>query len=78
MRAGVGAYVIYEGENPHENLPKWSVKPLVISRTKRYLDAGVVNQFWALVDKLIYAEKARMFLPPEALGAGAAAAAGKK
>jgi hypothetical protein len=64
---------MYEGDSPHPNILRWNVKQLTISRTKRYLDAGVANQFWAQVDRLIYTDKAKMFLPTDAVGASTSA-----
>lgn len=52
--------MMYEGDPPHENIPKWNVKPLVISRTKRYLDPGIANHFWSLVDQFIITSKPRL------------------
>lgn len=68
--AGVGVYLQYEGDTAHDNIAKWNVKPLLVSRTKRYLDAGVTNQFWVLVDQHIHTRALRL-LPGGAAGGGA-------
>ena len=50
----IGFHVHFEGEAPHANCEAWSVTKLELSRTKRYLDAGKVNQIWLAVDERIW------------------------
>ena len=50
----LGFHVYLEGEAPHPNCESWAVTPLSLSRSKRYLDAGVVNKIWAAVDNIIW------------------------
>jgi hypothetical protein len=50
----LGFHVYLEGEAPHPNCESWAVTPLSLSRSKRYLDAGVVNKIWAAIDNIIW------------------------
>ena len=67
---------MFEGDAPHPNVPKWNVKVLTVSRTRRHLDAGVVNKFWELVERDIVIKKPYLLPKPAAGGAAAAAGAG--
>lgn len=73
----VGFHLMYEGDVPHVNVPKWNVKILAVSKTKRYLDAGVANKFWELVDRDVTVRKPYL-MPKVAPGglSGASASAG--
>ena len=62
---------MYEGDTIHDNIAKWNVKPLMVSRTKRYLDAGIANQFWSLVDGHIFTHKPRLLPQSDASASGA-------
>lgn len=66
----VGFHLMWEGDAPHANIPKWNVKILAVSKTKRYLDAGVANKFWELVDRDVTVRKP--YLMPKVAPGGAA------
>lgn len=78
MIAAVGFHLQYEGDPPHENIPKWNVKTLAVAKlaTKRYSDAAVSNKVWELVDNWMRVHRPSMLLPkqPEGAAAGAAGA----
>ena len=60
----------FEGDPPHPNAPQWAVQLLPVSKTQRYMDAGIAARFWAAVDKDITVRKP--FLLPKAKPAGGA------
>ena len=68
-------HVMFEGDAPHPNIPKWNVKVLTVSKTRRHLDAGVVNKFWELVERDITVNKPYL-APKLAVGAASAGAGG--
>jgi len=73
----MGFHLMYEGDAPHENVPRWAVTPLRIAKARRYTDAGVAQQFWSALDAFIWHKKP--YLLPKGVsnvGAAAAAAAG--
>ena len=49
-----GFHVQFEGDVPHENIPKWAVLPLKVAKQHRYTDASVSQQFWSVLDNYIY------------------------
>lgn len=65
------------GDIPHENVPKWNVTVLPVSKAQRYKDPGVAQKFWGALDNFIYVQ--RPWLLPKGVsavaGAGSAPAA---
>lgn len=74
--AGAGFFLGYENDTLPENIGKWHVKPLYVSRTKRYLDAGVANAFWADVDAHIFAKKPYLLKRPSSSSGSSVASGG--
>jgi parafibromin len=71
----LGFHLMYDGDAVHENVGKWAVTPLRISKSRRYTDPGVAQQFWAALDGFIWHKKP--YLLPKGVtnvGAGAAGA----
>jgi parafibromin len=64
----LGFHLCYEGDILHDNIPKWNVTPLTVSKTRRYLDPGVAQKFWASLDTYITVHKP--FLLPRARQGG--------
>lgn len=71
-----GFFLGYENDTLPENITKWSVKSLQVSRTKRYLDAGIVNAFWADVDAHIFAKKPYLLKKAGSSGGGSSSSGG--
>ena len=55
---GVGFHVMFDGDVPHPNVPKWNVKVLGVSKTTRHADATAANAFWQGVEKDMMLRKA--------------------
>ena len=53
----LGFHLHYEGEKVHENIAKWGITPLAVSKSRRHGDAGLVQEVWAAVDKEINLRK---------------------
>jgi parafibromin len=70
----MGFHVHFDGEAAHPNCQNWAVTPLVISKTKRYLDPGVVIKFWRAVDEHVFVKKP--YLLPKGSGGGGAGGGG--
>lgn len=48
-----GFHLMFEGDIKHENIDRWDVTVLPISKTKRWQDPGVAQKFWGVVDNWI-------------------------
>lgn len=48
---------MYEGDATPDNIARWAVTPLLVSKTRRYTDPGVTQQFWAAFDNFIWHKK---------------------
>ena len=59
----VGFHVMYDGDVPHPNVPKWNVKVLRVSKSTRHADATASNAFWQAVEKDMQLRKA--YLTPK-------------
>jgi parafibromin len=66
----LGFHVHFDAEPPHPNAAAWAVTPLAISKTRRYLDAGVSARFWRAVDDHIFVRKP--YLLPKGAGGSSA------
>eukprot|EP00164_Ancoracysta_twista_P008366 GFYU01012075.1.p1 GENE.GFYU01012075.1~~GFYU01012075.1.p1 ORF type:complete len:450 (+),score=103.69 GFYU01012075.1:157-1506(+) len=59
-----GFFIQYEDEAAHENIAKWDVTVLKISKTKRHLDATVWLSLWESLDRFIQTKKRHLVPPP--------------
>ncbi|RYG52767.1 hypothetical protein EON67_00435 [archaeon] len=73
--AGLGFHLMTCGDVAPPNIQKWNVKQLAVDRQKRYLDAAVVSQFWAMVERDLAVRKPYL-LPKPSATPGAATSGG--
>lgn len=69
----LGFHLQYDGDATHESIGKWNVAVLPVSKSRRYLDPGVAQRFWSLMDQFVLVHKP--YLLPRGvsnLGGGAA------
>ena len=74
--AALGFHMHYEGDPPHPNASQWAVQLLPVSKTQRYMDAGVAARFWSAVDSDLHVRKSYLLPRVKQPGAPDAAAVG--
>lgn len=56
--ANVAAFhLMYDDQKMDNNVAKWSVNVLKLSRTKRHLDRAILARFWEALDRYIIKNK---------------------
>lgn len=48
---------MYDDQKMDNNVAKWSVNVLKLSRTKRHLDRAILARFWEALDRYIIKNK---------------------
>jgi hypothetical protein len=49
----IGVYPQWDNDAPHDNIAKWGVKRLMLSRTNRHRDGAIAAEFWRMLSAFL-------------------------
>ena len=57
LRNACGFFLKYDSDDIPQNVKKWNVRVIPISKSKRHLDGSAAEAFWAALEKFLISNK---------------------